>query len=70
MANDTKVFYKPLHQAPLQNTSQKNWDCLSPNELTGMHVISMVPTEPAKLSKTPRLKVFQNQVKLHFNQYV
>lgn len=59
MANETKIFYKPLCRTGLENTAAEmsTRESVSPNQINGMHVVSIAPSEPAKLLKSPRLKV-------------
>lgn len=58
MANETKIFYKPLCRLVGDCSLETNKENPTTNNNSNMHVVSMACDEPvAKLSKSPRLKV-------------
>lgn len=57
MTNEANIFYKPLRQVSFFEGTGSKKEAMPTAESTGMHVVSMNCEEPAKLAKTPRLKV-------------
>lgn len=55
MGNDTEFCYKPLNRFKLEPSN--NRESVSPNQITGMHIISIANDQMAKLTKSPRLQV-------------
>lgn len=57
MPNEANIFYKPLRRVSFCENTPLKKEKMSKVEASEMHVISLTCDEPAKLTKSPRLKV-------------
>lgn len=69
MANETKIFYKPLCRLVGDCSLETNKENSITNNNSNMHIVPMACDEPAKLSKSPRLKVTSNINLITFIQF-